>query len=117
MSTHVPAIGLVRPSPTSPAAQKLSDGKLIPALGWGAGSGKQFDGGQHAEDMAVYALKAGLRQLDTAQVYNTEKQIGNAVRSGAVKRGDVFVTSKCEGSWTSRGRPLTGQCHQAARRS
>jgi diketogulonate reductase-like aldo/keto reductase len=47
---------------------KLSDGKSIPTFGWGSGSGKQFNGGQHSIDTGVIALKEGILHIDTAQV-------------------------------------------------
>lgn len=94
----------------------LSDGKRVPALAWGAGSGSMFNGGQATEDMAVYALKAGIRHLDTAQVYQTEQQIGEAVRKGAIPREQVFVTSKRK-SLAMTAPADSGQCRRARTRS
>jgi diketogulonate reductase-like aldo/keto reductase len=39
-------------------------------------------------------LSAGYRTIDTAQVYNNEAEIGEAVRSSTVPRNHVFVTTK-----------------------
>ena len=46
----------------------LSDGKVIPALGWGSGTGGLASSGSKATDMGVVALKAGILHIDTAQV-------------------------------------------------
>lgn len=48
---------------------------------------------------SVFAfLQAGGRHIDTAQFYDNEQAVGQAVRDavgqGLVKRGDVFITTK-----------------------
>ncbi|MEJ1284466.1 aldo-keto reductase family 1 member C12 [Cricetulus griseus] len=44
------------------------------------------------------AIEAGYRHIDTAYVYQTEKDVGQAIRSkiaaGLLKREDIFVTTK-----------------------
>lgn len=47
---------------------KLNDGKSIPALAWGNGTGGIEHSGQKAIDTGVVALKAGILHIDTAQV-------------------------------------------------
>lgn len=47
---------------------KLNDGKEIPALAWGNGTGGIQQSGQKAVDTGVVALKAGILHIDTAQV-------------------------------------------------
>jgi diketogulonate reductase-like aldo/keto reductase len=47
---------------------KLNDGKSIPALGWGNGTGGLSRSGQKATDTGVIVLKAGIKHIDTAQV-------------------------------------------------
>jgi len=46
----------------------LNDGKEIPALAWGSGTGGLRALSQTAIDMGAVALKAGILHLDTAQV-------------------------------------------------
>lgn len=40
------------------------------------------------------ALQLGYRHFDTAQVYNNEVDVGEAVRDSGVPRKDVWITSK-----------------------
>ncbi|RPB05576.1 Aldo/keto reductase [Choiromyces venosus 120613-1] len=40
------------------------------------------------------ALKTGYRHIDTAQFYENEEEVGEAVRQSGLKRSDVFVTTK-----------------------
>ncbi|KAL1411604.1 hypothetical protein Q8F55_002568 [Vanrija albida] len=72
---------------------KLNDGKLIPALGWGNASSGLLGGGQKSVDTAKLAIASGITHIDTAQLYDTESETGQAVReSGA--QGKVWVTTK-----------------------
>src|SRR5262245_22027644 len=52
------------------------------------------------------ALEAGFRLLDTAERYQTEREVGDAMqevfRAGNLKREDVFVTTKL---WNTNHRP------------
>ncbi len=52
------------------------------------------------------ALEAGFRQLDTAERYRTEKEVGEAMRevfeAGTIKRQDVFIATKL---WNNHHRP------------
>ena len=45
----------------------LNDGKKIPAMAWGNGTGGLAHSGQKAIDMGAVALKAGILHIDTAQ--------------------------------------------------
>jgi len=40
------------------------------------------------------ALQIGFRHIDTAQSYDTEKNVGEALRRSGLKRDDVFITTK-----------------------
>ena len=46
----------------------LNDGKKIPALGWGNGTGGIQKSGHKATDLGATALRAGILHIDTAQV-------------------------------------------------
>lgn len=40
------------------------------------------------------ALQAGYRHIDTAQYYQNEAEVGEAIRQSGLARGEVFVTTK-----------------------
>src|SRR3954453_13823507 len=50
--------------------------------------------GKEAEQAVLDALEIGYRLLDTATLYNHEKEIGNAVRKSGIPRSEIFVTTK-----------------------
>ena len=54
----------------------------------------------------IAALEAGFRQLDSAERYRNEKEVGEAVqevfKEGKIKREDVFIATKL---WNSNHRP------------
>ncbi|KAF3991561.1 hypothetical protein FT663_02290 [Candidozyma haemuli var. vulneris] len=74
---------------------KLNDGNSIPALGLGTVPSKEPS---HTKTEVVTAVKAGIRHIDTAWYYGTEKYVGEALQElfaeGVVKREDIFVTTK-----------------------
>src|SRR3984885_1632007 len=52
------------------------------------------------------ALETGFRQLDAAERYRNEKEVGEALqevfKAGKIKRADVFIATKL---WNSNHRP------------
>src|SRR2546425_367860 len=74
----------------------------IPALGFGTLI-PDVIATKHATKAA---LEAGFRQLDTAERYRTEKEVGEAVqevfKAGKIKRQDVFIATKL---WNNNHRP------------
>jgi diketogulonate reductase-like aldo/keto reductase len=73
-----------------PAIQ-LNDGHVIPqvALGlWQVTNQAEFD------TMFDAAVKAGYRHFDTAQVYQNEQFLGEAIKRHGLKREDLFITTK-----------------------
>jgi 2,5-diketo-D-gluconate reductase A len=75
--THVPQL-------------KLNDGNTIPQLGFGV---FQIEPEDTAEAVA-HALEIGYRHIDTAEMYENEREVGEGVRTSGLDRGEVFVTSK-----------------------
>ena len=69
---------------------ELNDGHAIPQLGLGV---FQIPAADTARVVAE-ALEIGYRHIDTAQMYRNEAGVGEAVRTSALDRADVFVTSK-----------------------
>ena len=62
----------------------------IPQLGFGTWPLR----GKEAHDSIAVAFEAGFRHLDTAQLYDNESDVGDAVRDSSLKRDEVFVTTK-----------------------
>ena len=59
----------------------------IPVIGLGVW---QIPADVHTEKAVKWALDEGYRHIDTAQIYNNEKQVGKIIQG----RDDVFVTTK-----------------------
>ena len=62
----------------------------MPILGYGV---YQVDPCE-AERCVSDALSVGYRMIDTAQAYNNEEGVGNAVRKSGLQRDEVFLVSK-----------------------
>ena len=77
---------------------KLNSGHEMPILGIGT---FQLSNSQ-AENSVYWALKTGMRLIDTARIYGNEEGVGRgirrAIKDGIVKREEIFVTTKM---WTS----------------
>ena len=77
---------------------KLNSGHEMPILGIGT---FQLSNSQ-AENSVYWALKAGMRLIDTARIYGNEEGVGRgirrAIKEGICKREEIFVTTKM---WTS----------------
>jgi len=68
----------------------LNDGATIPQLGLGVW---QVDHDITAR-VVGWAIKAGYRLIDTAQGYQNEEGVGEAIRAADVPRSELFITSK-----------------------
>jgi 2,5-diketo-D-gluconate reductase A len=75
--THVPQL-------------ELNDGNTIPQLGFGVFQIEPEDTGE----AVAHALEIGYRHIDTAEMYENEREVGEGVRASGLDRGEVFVTSK-----------------------
>ncbi|MBB3602544.1 2,5-diketo-D-gluconate reductase A [Mycolicibacterium sp. BK556] len=68
----------------------LNDGTQIPQLGFGV-----FQIAPDETAAAVRtALEIGYRHIDTAEMYQNEKGVGEGVRDSGIDRGEVYITSK-----------------------
>lgn len=68
----------------------LSNGVKMPILGYGVYQVTKDE----CERCVSDALKAGYRSIDTAQAYNNEEEVGNAIRKSGIPREEIFLTSK-----------------------
>jgi diketogulonate reductase-like aldo/keto reductase len=68
----------------------LSNGVQIPKLGLGT----WFIDDDRAVGAVRAAIELGYRNIDTAQAYGNERGVGEGVRTSAVDRGDLFVSTK-----------------------
>jgi diketogulonate reductase-like aldo/keto reductase len=89
--------------PTSAAA--LPGGGSMPLLGFGTWRLN----GEEAVRATAAALEAGYRHLDTATMYDNEREVGRALRGSGVPREDVFVTTKLPPDATDRPRETLEQ--------
>ena len=62
----------------------------VPAVGLGTWKLE----GQTAYGTVKTALSLGYRHIDTAQAYENERHVGNAIHDSDVDRDDVFLTTK-----------------------
>jgi len=82
---------------------KLNDGNSIPQLGLGVW---QVDPGITAR-VVTDGIRAGYRSIDTAEGYNNEVGVGQAIREAGVPRSELFITSKLRNGGHARDLALT----------
>jgi 2,5-diketo-D-gluconate reductase B len=75
-----------------------ANGARIPAIGLGTWELR----GRTCARLVEQAIKLGYRHIDTAQVYENEREVGEGLRASGIKRDDVFVTTKV---WTTHFAP------------
>jgi len=73
-------------------------GAKIPAIGLGTWELR----GRSCARLVEQALKLGYRHIDTAQIYENEREVGEGLRASGVRRDEVFVTTKV---WTTHFAP------------
>ena len=70
---------------------ELANGVKMPQLGLGVY--KMTDPEKQSKQLHMQ-LKTGYRAIDTAAIYENEKETGEAVRHSGVPREELFITSK-----------------------
>jgi len=65
-------------------------GAKIPLLGLGTWDLR----GRVCSGVVEQALRLGYRHIDTAEMYDNEREVGEGFRASGVKRSDVFITTK-----------------------
>ena len=69
---------------------KLNNGVEMPILGYGVYQVSPAE----CEQCVSEAINVGYRSIDTAQAYQNEEGVGNAINKCGVQRGDLFITTK-----------------------
>ncbi|MBI5264887.1 MAG: aldo/keto reductase [Bradyrhizobium sp.] len=75
-----------------------ANGANIPALGLGTRELR----GRACARVVEQALRLGYRHLDTAQIYENERDVGEGIRASGVRRDSIFLTTKI---WTNHFAP------------
>jgi diketogulonate reductase-like aldo/keto reductase len=75
-----------------------ANGAKIPAIGLGTWELH----GRTCARIVEQALRLGYRHIDTAQIYENEREVGEGVRASGVKRDEIFLTTKV---WTTHFAP------------
>ena len=68
----------------------LNNGVKMPQMGYGVYQVTPSD----AERCVSDALSVGYRMIDTAQAYQNEDGVGNAVKKSGISRDEIFIVSK-----------------------
>ena len=86
----------------NPAATSVpvveANGARIPALGLGTWALR----GRTCARMVEEALRLGYRHIDTAEMYENEREVGEGLRASGAPREQVFITTKV---WSSNLAP------------
>jgi 2,5-diketo-D-gluconate reductase B len=75
-----------------------ANGAKIPLIGLGTWDLR----GRTCARIVEQALRLGYRHIDTAEMYDNEREVGEGLRASGVKRNEVFVTTKI---WPSHFAP------------
>src|SRR3954464_8672491 len=67
-----------------------ANGARIPAIGLGTWDLR----GRVCARIVEQALRLGYRHIDTAQMYENEREVGEGLRASAVKRDQIILTTK-----------------------
>lgn len=68
----------------------LNNGVKMPQLGYGVYQTPP----EQTEECVLTAIKNGYRSIDTAQAYNNEEGVGNAIAKCGLPREELFITTK-----------------------
>src|SRR5207245_3974174 len=67
-----------------------ANGARVPIVGLGTWELR----GRTCARVVEQALRLGYRHIDTAEMYDNEREVGEGLRASGVKRDDVFITTK-----------------------
>ena len=69
----------------------LNNGIKMPLEGFGV---FQVPDAKQCEQAVLDAIESGYRLIDTAAAYMNEEAVGTAIKKSAIKRDDLFITTK-----------------------
>lgn len=69
----------------------LNNDTTMPVFGLGVYQSRK---GDETRNAVRFALEAGYRHIDTARVYDNERDVGTAIRESGIARSEIFVTTK-----------------------
>lgn len=69
----------------------LNNGVKMPILGYGVYQIPNYD---ECKKSVLTALEIGYRSIDTAQAYQNEKAVGDAIKESGIPREELFITTK-----------------------
>ncbi|KAJ7587203.1 Aldo/keto reductase [Mycena floridula] len=69
----------------------LNDGNFIPAIAFGTGTALYQ---RDATKSVVQAVESGFTHLDTAQIYQNEASVGDAIKQVSLDRSHLYITTK-----------------------
>jgi len=75
-----------------------ANGVCIPSIGLGTWELR----GRACARLVEQAIKFGYRHVDTAQMYDNEREVGEGLRASGIPRDEIFVTTKV---WTTHFAP------------
>ncbi len=81
-----------------PISSVEANGATIPLVGLGTWELR----GRTCARVVEQALRLGYRHVDTAEMYDNERDVGDGIRASGVKRSELFVTTKI---WPSHFAP------------
>jgi diketogulonate reductase-like aldo/keto reductase len=100
---------VIRIDPQARRAEETEiQGERVPKLGFGTWRLR----GEACYQAVLSALELGYRHIDTAEMYENHKQVGQAMRDSGVAREEVFLTTKV---WKTNLRPadVIQSCQQS----
>ncbi len=74
----------------SPIPSIEASGAKIPLVGLGTWELR----GRSCARVVEQALRLGYRHIDTAEMYDNERDVGDGIRASGIKRNELFVTTK-----------------------
>lgn len=83
---------------------RLNDGNSIPQIGLGTSPLND----EQVAPLVVAAIEAGYRHIDTAYKYGNETGVGKGIRASGIRREELFVTTKLDGTYQGSDRAIAG---------